>query len=445
MPGQRVVLACFASLLMALPLLAQPWSGAAGLEVKVSGDAGPIGGARITLEFRDRVLPLDPPPVATDGDGRAAVLGLAPGTWQVEIAHPDYMSFVAVVVLAADAKPEVTASFLEATATSIEAMKVRFGRTRGPASPFLAETAPAEPLAVAAPVPEAPTERRAPPTPETAMPSSTPPAAPAEPLQAVEPPPPRPAVERETGTALGQAGVDAPEAPAAAPPKVETSRPALPEPLAPASQPEAAPAPPPVPPAPAAPSTPTTPALPPATLRSYGARTCMECKPGEWAVTASAEASAGGGPCPAGALEGLVPALRQLGDADEIEIRSWVGALGQIAEVVPAAVAQEVGAALAAAGGGSSACAVAGVVLPTGARFSGFQYEVAGPAGSAPCLPDRDCEGGVARWHGPPRLERGPNATVLVGLFEYRSGAPASGMLTVYFTPPSPRWRPGGS
>jgi hypothetical protein len=174
-------------------------------------------------------------------------------------------------------------------------------------------------------------------------------------------------------------------------------------------------------------------------LRSYSNRTCFECKPGEWAATATAAAAPAGPGCATERLDGLAPALRRLADADEIELASWAGSLAEVGAVAPAAMASEVGAAV---GEGSPHCVVAGVVLPAGSRFSGFQYEVAGESGLAACLPDRECDGGAGRWLGPPRLERGPNATVVYGLFENLTAAPATGYLTIYFAPPTASWQP---
>lgn len=177
-------------------------------------------------------------------------------------------------------------------------------------------------------------------------------------------------------------------------------------------------------------------------LRSYSSRTCFECKPGEWAATAAAAAAPAGPGCATELLDGLAPALRRLADADEIELASWAGSISDLAAVVPAATAAEVGAALDALRAASPHCAVAGVVLPVGSRFSGFQYEVAGDSGLASCLPDRECDGGAGRWLGPPRLERGPNATIVYGLFENLTSAPATGYLTVFFAPPTASWQP---
>ncbi len=497
LPIRRVLLTVSVGLLATLPVGAQPWSGAAGLEVRVTGDSGPIAGARVTLSFRDRVLPEEPPPVATGVDGRAVVLGLAAGTWQVEIAHPDYMTYVAVVLLGAEGKPEVTASFLEATETSIVALKARFARPRGPASPFLAaaprrpEPPPAAIAAPATPTTSPPAEPTAEPEPSTTPESvAGSPAAPAPPSQlpaTTEAPPaavvPAPAVPPRPAPAPAQPELppssDAPETaeppqkpegapvnqppsagsppgpppPLPSPPAVaapEPSRPVQPQPTVPPPPPTPPPAepsvevptaasPPPVaaPPDPA----PVVPAAPAAPPRSYAARTCFECKPGEWAVTAAAAAAPAAGGCASDRLDALAPAMGRLADADEIELASWAGGLGEIGAVAPS-LAAEIDAALGTAPG-SSHCAAAGVVLPAGARFSGFQYEVTGATGLAPCLPDRDCDGGAGRWLGPPRIERGPNAIVLYALFQNLGAAPATGYLTVYFAPPTAGWRPG--
>ncbi len=489
MAMRRVLLATSASLMAALPLPAQPWAGPAGIEVRASSDSGPLAGARVTLSFRDRALPQDPPPVATDADGRAAILGLAAGTWQVEIAHPDTMSYVAVVVLVADGKPEVTASFLEATATSIAGIKARFSRPRGPASPFLLAAARPAPSGAAPAAPsQAPAESVAPPEPQATLPPATePPLSPGEPATPVvaapavpaTPPPVPGEAERKVAVVAEtpEAPTPSPVVPPASPPIPPSPRevdepgpsaaleppqptilpppaPPIPEPLPVAPrppEPAVAPAPTPaeiapVPPAPSPPAPPLSapvvpsPSTPP--MRSYAARTCFECKPGEWAATAAAAAAPTGPDCATELLDGLAPAVRRLADADEIELASWAGSLADLTSIVLAATAAEVGAVLAAVAAASPTCAVAGVVLPVGARFSGFQYEVAGDSGLAGCLPDRECDGGAGRWLGPPRIERGPNATVVYGLFENLGSASATGYLTVFFAPPTASWHP---
>jgi len=566
MSGRSAILAGLVALLVAGGSSAQPWTGPAGLEVRVSGRDGGVAGAVVRLSYRSQALETGPSPVTTDGNGRATLTGLAGGTWQVEISHPDYMTFVAVVELAGDDKPEVTASFLEATDRSTTSMKVRFGKARGPASPplLLAEEPAAEPARPApstvrpeaptsphierptaddgaanppdagepparpepppppatpepdeppAPAPsppeppsrepEPPAEPEEPPAgepappepeepvvpvpPETEPEPTEPPAKPApipEPDEPVTPEPaeppetePEPAEPPATGPAPAPAP-DEPEPPAPAPEPEEpeppltapesdqppATRPApAPEPAEPpetAPEPEAPRAParePEVPGAPVAPA-PTTPPieptvapapapapLPPPALpvpevdavRSYSRRTCVECRPGEWAVAARV-VSAGGAGCSRGDLDGLDAVMAAAADTDALELEGYAGPLEGARGLLDGETASALDAALAGLPGG---CVAAAVVLPRNARFSAFQYEASAGGALALCLPDQPCEGAAARWHGPPHLERGANATVAFGLFH--SDIPTAGYLTVYFQAATPGWEPG--
>jgi hypothetical protein len=524
MSGRSAILAGLVALLVAGGSSAQPWTGPAGLEVRVNGQDGGVAGAVVRLSYRSQALETGPSPVVTDGNGRATLTGLAGGTWQVEIAHPDYMTFVAVVELAGEDKPEVTASFLEATDSSTTSMKVRFGRARGPASPPLRLTEepagePVQPAPAPAPVrPEPPIEPptadddaanppdagRPPARPEPPPPPATPepdeppapapsppeppsrePEPPAEPEEppAAEPAPPEP--DEPVIPAPPETEPEAEEPPAAEPaPIPEPEEPAAPEPAEPqetepepAERPDAEPAPAPEPGEPEPPKTEPEPAEPPDAeldlpgtsvapaptpvppveptvapaplpppavpapevdaVRSYSHRTCVECRAGEWAVAARV-VSAGGGGCSRGDLDALDAVMAAVAETDALELEGYAGPLEGARGLLDGETASALDAALAGLPGG---CAAAAVVLPRNARFSAFQYEASAGGPLAPCLPDQPCEGAAARWHGPPHLERGANATLAFGLFH--SDAPTAGYLTVYFQAATPGWEPG--
>jgi hypothetical protein len=485
MSGRSALFAGLAVLLAAGMLRAQPWSGAAGLEVRASGRDGEIAGAVVRLTYRSRALEESPAPVATDGNGRATLTGLAAGTWQAEISHPEYMTFVAVVELAGDDKPVVTASFLEATAASTSSMKVRFGKARGAASPPLRLAAaerphPAEPGAAPSPgdgVPESsdrPTEPiLAPPvigedapSPEQTPPAPTPAEAPQAPTPAPETPAPTAEPEAPTPAEKPETPAPAPETPtppagAEAPTPAETPHAPAPPPEAPAPPvgvpPVEVPAPGPASPTPplpdaaegepvavesvparaAGPATPPLAAPAAEALRSYSRRTCFECRPGEWAVT---ERVLGGGGeiCRDGDLDAFAAVMGAVAESDELELQGYAGPLAGARALLTSDATAALDAALSTLPGG---CSLAAVVLPRNARFSAFQYEASAGGPPVPCLPDQPCEGSAARWSGPPRLERGANSTVAYGLFG--SAAPAAGYLTVYFSPATPGWEPG--
>ena len=149
-------------LLAATGAAAQAWRGEAGLEVRVaSRKGGPLAGARVELIYRDGPDGGGPAAVATDARGRAVVGGLAAGTWQLEVSHPDFMSYVAVLALRPGAKPQITASFLEASGKSTAPIQVKLTGSRGGASsPPLpaAPEPPQQPVPATAPDEPAPDE-----------------------------------------------------------------------------------------------------------------------------------------------------------------------------------------------------------------------------------------------------------------------------------------------
>jgi hypothetical protein len=494
-----------------------------------------------------------PPAVATDANGRAVFLGLAAGTWQVEITHPDYMSYVAVVQLDVKEKPQITASFLEATETASVPIQVRLAKARGgPASPPLPESetrfapaTPAVPANPSQPQPEAPRARAAEPMPPTAPagPANVPaPAAepapvvtaPAEPRPAVPEPPahespalmpmepeptappatPEPATppavaqpsplepmetrappKRETPAIEAPAAAEEPaveplpaEAPASQPPV-----PAVPVPTPPAAQPpvpaqpvpapvapspgvvEAPPVEPTPPPAPeegpipepsstpaqtaplptppaqspaaqipsaqipsaSAPAAPrqAPPPPPPPAWRSYRQRTCPECRAGEWAVTVAADL-AGSASCDERAADAAAAGAGGLGARAELELAGFAGALNDGVALVAEEAGRDIAVRLSAAA--EEGCRLLGIVLPKSSRFVGFQYEVEGAQGRQPCLPGEACPDG-ARFAGPPRVTRGPAATIVHALVHGDEGL---ALMTVYFRAPNDQWAP---
>ncbi|MCZ6726170.1 MAG: hypothetical protein O7A98_02305, partial [Acidobacteria bacterium] len=233
-------------------LAAQSWRGAAGLEIRVSSrKKGPVSNAVVELEYRGGPGEVGPPPVATDAKGRALVVGLANGTWQVEVQHPNFMSFVAVVQLDSRGKPQITASFLQASSTQSTPIQVKLLRAKGgtPSPPLRLAARPqpqvVEPVRTPEPRPAA--EPKAPEAeldkvPQIAEPTVV---APIREVKAPEPVAPAPeALVPE---------VPAPETPA---PKITApAKPApqmaQPEPEAPVAAPEPAPQPPVTEPSPA--------------------------------------------------------------------------------------------------------------------------------------------------------------------------------------------------
>ena len=249
--------------LVALGLDAQPWQGSTGLEIKVSSRrGGAVSGARVELKYRDGRDGGGPAAVATDSRGTAVVLGLAPGTWQIEVRHPDFMSFVAVARLDTKAKPAITASFLEAGTGASVPIQVKLSRARGgrpspPLPPQVAETPPppaqpeAEQPAAETATGEATIEDRAAATPDAAAVAASEPVATGDPESpaGVTEPGPTPATapttppvtttepQQEQATeAAEESTVKEVAVPVAPPPtseSIEAKMPSMPEPATP--------------------------------------------------------------------------------------------------------------------------------------------------------------------------------------------------------------------
>ena len=112
-----------------LPARAQSWRGSEAIGIQANDSKGkPIAGARVVVSFQGRGSEGNPPEVATDQKGRAVVAGLATGPWQVEVQHPEFLTYVAVFDLQQGKKPSINASFLEAGGRSLTPMKVKLSK-----------------------------------------------------------------------------------------------------------------------------------------------------------------------------------------------------------------------------------------------------------------------------------------------------------------------------
>jgi hypothetical protein len=164
-------------------------------------------------------------------------------------------------------------------------------------------------------------------------------------------------------------------------------------------------APPPAPVVPSPPPAPPPPATPPAAspeeavrLRTAQDRTCVECQPGESALSTERVIPPGGG----AGCGGDIAAKLKGGD-------------------VPAGL--------------PAGCSVLRIVLPTGARYTAYRYEVQDGKDSLDCPTAQDCPNRTGRWPMDPVLLRNPQGTVVLAPFE---SGPADrerrAVLTVYFT-----------
>ncbi len=242
--------------LLSVPLFAQVWAGPAGIEIEVSSKGKPVVGARVLLRYRE--APQGTFAVLTDAKGKAAVVNLAAGAWNIEVSHEDFLSYVAAVTLEPGKKASETTSFLQATGAGRNPIRVRYGKAsraigtpvEAPQpAPRAADPIPAPTPAPAEPTPEPepePVELRAPdiPAPTPREPAVETPAEPEpieEPKPTPAPPAPEPVPEPEPEMPI--------EAPVPEPAPVEMLEPEveIPEP---ASAPEPEPVTPPAPPEP---------------------------------------------------------------------------------------------------------------------------------------------------------------------------------------------------
>lgn len=386
-------------LFAALPVRAQDWGGPASFEVRVDDEKGKaVAGAEVALAWLAAEVSDGPSPLLTDGRGRVAIGGLAPGRWALEVRHPGHMTYRATIAIGPDVKPTVESAAQHNVPGAVAPMRIRLGKAGGQvtAARPVARRAAEEPPATATPAP----------TPDpipTAVPTVPPPPAPIP--TAVPRPEPTPA---PVPTAVPP--------PAPAPTPKPTPLP-TPEPTpAPAPVPSPAPTPSPVPtaaptPAPIPAPTPTpTPTVAQATTpmatpapRPAAARTCFECRPGEQALWAEAVVSAGGGACP-----------------DDLRARLTAAPLAEV-ESVRAAL--------------PASCALLRVDLPRGTRYVGFRYEATGATGAADCFPNRPCPAGDCRFPGDPVVKREGDRIVVLAWFESSAAAPRGAALTAYFAP----------
>ena len=89
---------CILLALLATLAPAQTWRGSQSIAIQVNDAKGRgVAAARVVLTFQGVPGEAGPDVVATDGNGRAVLADLAPGPWQVEVTHSDYLSYIAMV------------------------------------------------------------------------------------------------------------------------------------------------------------------------------------------------------------------------------------------------------------------------------------------------------------------------------------------------------------
>jgi hypothetical protein len=339
-------------LLLAAPALqAQPWSGPAAVEVRVEDQKGlPVAGARVQLQYAFIDPKEGPPAVTTDERGRAAVGGLAEGSWILEVSREGFMTYLAEIGVRGNGRPVVVQATQVKVPGALRTLEVEISRRRS------------------APAPSAAAPRVEPAPPATSRPE------------------PRPAAPKPAE----------PEVETPAPPAPQTPPAAVPAPTPPAPAPSVMPA-----PAPSDPAPSPAPAAPPAEsvrLRTAKDRTCFECQPGESSLTLERVVPAGGGP----------------GCGKDIAARLTGG---EAPADLPAG------------------CHVLRIVLPAGARYIGYQYEVQDGRESVLCPAGLECPGVGGRWPVDPVLVKAPSGTVVLAPFEGGTGGrERRAVLSVYFS-----------
>ncbi len=177
-------------------------------------------------------------------------------------------------------------------------------------------------------------------------------------------------------------------------------------------------------------------------LRSYATRTCAECKPGEWAADATVAVAPGSAPCRATAERSVRRAMRDVGTIASAPLANSAGPLELDLSAEPfRSVTTAARTTLAPYLDPNANCRFVGVVLPAGARFSGFRSQASDTTGVSECLGTQDCAIGGARFVFSPGVVRGEGATLVFTLFENTGTARRNASLSAYFEPTG-TWRP---
>ena len=345
------------------------------MEVRVEDQKGlPVAGAQVQLQYTT-LNPLDgPPSVLTDARGRATVGGLADGPWRLAVSHDGFMTYQVEVGVREGGRPAISGATQIKVSGSLRTMEVQISRARSSAPALPRQVpAPAPMPAPVRPVQTEPAPRPEPPPTPAPMPKPVPPPAPA----------PQPA-----------------PAPTPKPVPQPTPAPAPTPPPAPPAQPKPQP-----PPAPTPAPTPPPPATPPPAERLLTSkdRNCVECQPGETALSLEWTVSPG-------------------------------AAAGCLADVAQGLAAGSVPAGL------GAGCHVLRIALPANAHYTAYRYEVQIAADSLDCPTGKDCPSDLGRWPMDPVLSRGAQGTVVLAPFEPGpSQAERRAVLTVYFTEGKPR------
>jgi hypothetical protein len=176
-------------------------------------------------------------------------------------------------------------------------------------------------------------------------------------------------------------------------------------------------------------------------LTAFRDRTCFECKPGEWAVSAQIETPAGG-PCRSTGEVAVRRALRDVAAAASAPLAEFSGPLPRDLDSPPLSLASAAARnTLAPYLESGSSCRFLAIVIPAGGQFTGFRLEAEDSQASGACTGDQECEIGRARFLFSPAIARGSGAAIVYSAFENTGSESRIGRITGFFVPPA-GWSP---
>ncbi len=404
----RPLLALAVVLTAAAPAPAQEWSGSNGFQVVVTDDAGqPLPGVTVMVFLAEPDRSGGPPPLLTDASGMAEVSGLSAGEWQVELRREGFMIVSSYLKLEDGKRPQVGFTSRQRTGPFWAPMNVGYSSLGVDTAAVSAGSARAMTRA------QRRAERRAEQRARRLRSENV--------ARVVEPPPEPPEAPAAQPVAVA-------EQPVVDPPVEKRPAAAAPEP---AREPEAA----------AEPE--VVRLLPNRTLLRAGA--CPECGPGEWSVASNWPAeprTAETVACAPDLVERMERVAKIVEDSLPVRFRVYAGSLveptgNDVLRLLPDEVRTEVQELLGPILDPERSCQVLGIFLPHGARFIGFQYEVADLESRGSCLPEQPCEIGEAAWRGNPVIHSHQHGTFVYGVFENLSPERRrEANFKAYFRPP---------
>ena len=329
-----------------------------------------LAGAHVLLVYTSLIPKDGPPAVETDARGHATVGGLADGAWHVEVSHDGFMTYMVDVHVRQGGRPEIgDATQYRVPGGGTSLMKVRISRGTPTSAPQRRCARRSAPRRL-----QPPRQLRRPRRSRSRNPSRS------RSRWKLRRRPRSPRLNRlpRRRNRCRTRCRSPPGTPRRSRRRSSPRRRRLPaagRPAAPPSRPEEA-----------------------VRLRTAQDRTCVECQPGESALSTERVIPPGGG----AGCGGDIAAKLKGGD-------------------VPAGL--------------PAGCSVLRIVLPTGARYTAYRYEVQDGKDSLDCPTAQDCPNHTGRWPMDPVLLRNPQGTIVLAPFE---SGPAErerrAVLTVYFT-----------